>query len=181
MNPADLAIHDAGAQLRAGSLTSVALTEAHLDRIAARDGVYHAFVTVTRERALEDAARADRELSEGQDRGPLHGIPIALKDLIDTAGIATTPGSRLFQSRVPHKDAVVATRLRDAGAVLLGKLMTYECLSRPRAIRGAPTTSPAVPPPVLPQRSQAVWSEPQSEPTPADRFAAQRVIAASSG
>lgn len=126
MNPADLAIPDAGAKLRAGSLTSVALTEAHLDRIAARDGVYNAFITVTRERALEDAARADRELAEGNDRGPLHGIPIALKDLIDTAGILTTSGSRLFQSNVPQTDAVVATRLRDAGAVLLGKLMTYE-------------------------------------------------------
>lgn len=126
MNPADLAIPDAGAELRAGSLTSVALTEAHLDRIAARDGVYQAFITVTRERALEDAARADRELAEGDDRGPLHGIPIALKDLIDTAGILTTSGSLLFQSNSPQKDAVVATRLRDAGAVLLGKLMTYE-------------------------------------------------------
>ena len=85
MSAADLSIEIAGARLRDGSLTSVQLAEAHLARIKARDTTYHAFVTVTADRALEDAARADRELSQGIDRGPLHGIPIGLKDLIDTA------------------------------------------------------------------------------------------------
>ncbi len=126
MNPADLSIPDAGARLRDGTLTSAELTDAHLERIAARDGSYHAFVTVTADRAREDASRADRERAEGIDRGPLHGIPIALKDLIDTAGIPTTSGSRLFEKHVPSTDAAVARRLREGGAVLLGKLMTYE-------------------------------------------------------
>ncbi len=85
MSAADYSIGTAGARLRDGSLTAVALVEAHLARIRARDPRYHAFVTVTAERAFEDAARADRELSQGLDRGPLHGIPIGLKDLIDTA------------------------------------------------------------------------------------------------
>lgn len=126
MNPADLDILEAGRRLRNGSLTAVKLTQAHLDRIADRDTTYHAFITVTAERALEDAQRADGELAEGRDRGPLHGIPVALKDLIDTAGIRTTSGSRLFEHHVPAADAAVAAQLRAAGSVLLGKLMTYE-------------------------------------------------------
>ncbi len=96
MNPADLSIIDSGRKLRDGSLSSVALTEAHVARIDERDPQLGAFITVTTERALEDADRADRELAAGFDRGALHGIPIALKDLIDTAGIRTTSGSRLF-------------------------------------------------------------------------------------
>lgn len=126
MSAADYSIGVAGARLRDGSLTSVALVEAQLARIRARDPLYHAFVTVTADRAFEDAARADLELSEGIDRGPLHGIPIGLKDLIDTAGIRTTSGSRLFAANVPTQDAAVAARLRAAGAVLIGKLTTYE-------------------------------------------------------
>lgn len=126
MNPADLSIPAAGQQLRDGTLTSVALTQAHLDRIGERDPGLHAFVTVTADRARADAARADQELAEGHDRGPLHGIPIGLKDLIDTAGIRTTSGSRLFETHVPSEDAAVAACLRAAGAVLVGKLMTYE-------------------------------------------------------
>jgi aspartyl-tRNA(Asn)/glutamyl-tRNA(Gln) amidotransferase subunit A len=126
MNPADLDILESGRRLRDGSLSALELTRAHLDRIADRDPTYHAFITVTEDRALQDAERADRELAEGQDRGPLHGIPIGLKDLIDTAGIRTTSGSRLFEHHVPATDAAVAARLRQAGSVLLGKLMTYE-------------------------------------------------------
>lgn len=126
MSAADYSIELAGARLRDRSLTAVALAEAQLARIKARDPLYHAFVTVTAERALDDASRADRELSEGVDKGPLHGIPIGLKDLIDTAGIRTTSGSQLFEANVPAHDAAVAARLREAGAVLIGKLMTYE-------------------------------------------------------
>lgn len=126
MNAADLPIAEAGARLRDGSLTSLTLTETHLDRIRERDGTLHAFVTVTAERALEDAARADRELADGLDRGPLHGIPVALKDNIDTAGIPTTAGSRLRLDHVPRKDATVAARLVEGGAVLVGKLTTFE-------------------------------------------------------
>jgi aspartyl-tRNA(Asn)/glutamyl-tRNA(Gln) amidotransferase subunit A len=126
MNPADLTIAEAGARLRDGSLGTLELCEAHLARIVARDPICHAFVTVTGERARADARAAARELREGLDRGPLHGIPVALKDLIDTAGIRTTNGSRVHWDRVPDEDAEVAMRLRAAGAVLLGKVQTYE-------------------------------------------------------
>jgi aspartyl-tRNA(Asn)/glutamyl-tRNA(Gln) amidotransferase subunit A len=123
---ADLAIPEAGVRLRSGALTSAALTEAHLCRIAARDPTYRAFVTVSADRARADAARADAELATGLDRGPLHGIPVALKDLIETAGIRTTGGSRLREAHVPTGDATIVRRLGQAGAVLLGKLATYE-------------------------------------------------------
>lgn len=126
MTFADLSIPAAGARLRNGSLSSVDLTQTHLDRISEREPSYQAFVTVTGERALEDAARADRELAQGVDRGALHGIPIALKDLIETAGIRTTCGSRRFANHIPTEDAEVVRRLGAAGAVLIGKTMTYE-------------------------------------------------------
>ncbi|HEV7292906.1 MAG TPA: amidase [Devosia sp.] len=122
----ELTILEAGARLRAGSLSSVELTEAALARIEALDPVYHAFISVTKQRALADAAAADAAFSRGVDRGPMQGIPYALKDLIDTAGIKTTCHSRLMQDHVPEADAVVAKRLKDRGAVLLGKLSTYE-------------------------------------------------------
>src|SRR5688500_12325501 len=125
-SPADLTIAEAAAGLRSGELTSKALTEAHLERIAARDKNYRAFVTVTVERALSDAVRADTDLASGVDHGPLHGIPVAVKDIIDTAGIRTAAGSRLRETYVPDRDAAVITRLVDGGAVLLGKLATYE-------------------------------------------------------
>jgi aspartyl-tRNA(Asn)/glutamyl-tRNA(Gln) amidotransferase subunit A len=126
VNPADLTIADAGQQLRQGLLTAAALTAAHLERVAQREPVLHAFATVTTERAHADAARADRELADGVDRGPLHGIPIGLKDLIDTAGIPTCCGSRVMDGNVPSANAEVALRLVAAGAVLLGKTQTYE-------------------------------------------------------
>ena len=126
MSLADLSIPQAGVRMRGGGLSSVDLTQAHLDRIAEREPHYQAFVTVTAERALEDAERADRERADGVDRGQLHGIPIALKDLIDTAGIRTTSGSRCFASTIPTEDAEVVQKLVAAGAVLIGKTMTYE-------------------------------------------------------
>lgn len=122
----ELSIAEAGARLRAGSVTSVDLTEAALGRIEKLDPTYHAFVTVTAERALADARAADDAFARGDDKGPLHGVPYALKDLIDTAGIRTTAHSRLLLDNVPTEDAVVAQRLRDSGGVLLGKVATYE-------------------------------------------------------
>lgn len=126
MNAADLSIIAAGAKLREGSLTSVELVQACLDRIAERDTVYHAFVALDAERALDAASVADRERQDGTDLGPLHGIPIAVKDLIDTAGLRTAYGSRLFEAHVPAQDAEVVRCAKAAGAVLLGKLDTYE-------------------------------------------------------
>jgi aspartyl-tRNA(Asn)/glutamyl-tRNA(Gln) amidotransferase subunit A len=122
----DLSIAEMGRRLRAGSTTSASLTRAAFDRIAAVDGGLHAFVLLTEARAIEDAARADAELKAGTDRGPLHGIPYALKDIYDTAGIRTTCHSRVRIDNVPEADSVVAARLAAAGGVLLGKLATHE-------------------------------------------------------
>ena len=113
----DLSIAEAGAKLRDGSLTSATLTRHALDRIAKLDGALHAFVLVTEERALEDAARADAELAAGTDHGPMHGIPYALKDIYDTAGIRTTCHSKLLIDNVPGRDSVVAAKLASGGGV----------------------------------------------------------------
>jgi aspartyl-tRNA(Asn)/glutamyl-tRNA(Gln) amidotransferase subunit A len=125
-DPADLTIAELGAAYRAGRLSPVDATRRCLDRIAELDPTLHAFITVTAEPALAQARDAAAELARGHDRGPLHGVPIALKDLIDTAGVRTTGGSALFEDRVPTEDAEVVRRLRDAGAVLLGKLNMHE-------------------------------------------------------
>jgi aspartyl-tRNA(Asn)/glutamyl-tRNA(Gln) amidotransferase subunit A len=127
MTAPDLPIPEAAARLRDGSLTAVALTQAHLARVAARDPAIHAFVALDAEAALAAAAEADRALAEGRDLGPLHGIPIAVKDLLDIAGLPTACGSRLRADAAPAAaDAAVVARLRAAGAVILGKVATYE-------------------------------------------------------
>lgn len=124
MTPADLSIPEAAAQLRNGSLTSVALTQACLDRIATRDGL-HAF-TALDDTALRQAEAADRAFATGQDQGPLQGIPLAIKDMIDVSGQPATCGSAVFKDRVATEDAASVARLRAGGAVLLGKVATYE-------------------------------------------------------
>lgn len=115
-----------GAALRAGETSAVDLTRLCLARIERLDGLLNAFITVTADQALEEAAQADRELAAGRDRGPLHGIPVAIKDLIDTRGVRTTYGSRYYADHVPDEDAAVVNRLRDAGAVSLGKTGLHE-------------------------------------------------------
>jgi len=122
----ELSIAQAGARLRAGTLTSTALTQHALDRVAALDPLLNAFVLLTKERALADADRADRELKAGIDKGPMHGIPHALKDIYETAGIRTTCHSKLMVDHVPAEDGTVAAKLAAGGAVLLGKLSTHE-------------------------------------------------------
>ncbi|MBR8836409.1 MAG: hypothetical protein DSM106950_20900 [Stigonema ocellatum SAG 48.90 = DSM 106950] len=107
-------------------LSPVELTHAFLERIAALNDVLHAFVLVTPEQALLAARTAQTQIVSGEYRGALHGIPIGIKDLFDTAGIATTAQSRLLQKRVPTVDATVVKRLHDAGAIMLGKLATKE-------------------------------------------------------
>lgn len=104
------------------ALSAERLTRLYLARIERLDGRLRAFITVTPEHALAQARQADREIAAGRYRGPLHGIPYGLKDLLDTAGIATTYGAEPFRHRVPAHDAVVVQRLQAAGAVLLGKL-----------------------------------------------------------
>lgn len=122
----DLSLVEQGRMLRDGRLTSVALVEASLDRIARRDPAYGAFYVVSAERALADAARADAELAAGTDRGPLHGIPIGIKDLIDMAGLPTTADAPGRANAIATEDAEVVARLVAGGAVLMGKLATYE-------------------------------------------------------
>lgn len=119
-------ITELGALLRARTLTSLALTDVFLERITRLQPRLNAFITVTADLARTEAKRADQELAEGRDRGPLHGIPYAVKDLADTAGITTTWGCKATVGRVPTQDAAVVKRLRDAGAVLLGKLSMTE-------------------------------------------------------
>ncbi len=122
----ELTIAEAGSALRSGAVTSVELTEAALDRVAALDPALHYFYLLTTERARSDAARADKELRAGHDRGPLHGIPYGLKDILDTAGIQTTCNSKLLLGHLPDEDSAVEAKLRAGGGVLLGKLATSE-------------------------------------------------------
>lgn len=125
-DPADLTVAEAARAIARRDLSPVELTRACLARIEARNPALNAFVTVVPERALEEAARAEAELLAGQHRGPLHGIPVGLKDLYDTAGIETAAGSAVLRGRVPDRDAAAVARLREAGAVILGKTNTHE-------------------------------------------------------
>jgi len=125
-DPRTLTIIDAARRMRAGTLTSVALTEACLARIASDAARLNAFITVTAEAARAQAADADRERAAGHDRGPLHGIPIAIKDLIDMAGLPTTAGSRVREDHVADRDAPAIAHLRRAGAVFVGKTNLHE-------------------------------------------------------
>jgi aspartyl-tRNA(Asn)/glutamyl-tRNA(Gln) amidotransferase subunit A len=121
-----MTIVEAAESLRRRRVSSTELTTAAIDRIGRLDPTLHAFITVTAETALRGARQADSELASGRDRGPLHGIPIAVKDLFLTRGVRTTSGSRLFENYLPDRDAAVVERLEAAGAVSLGKLNMHE-------------------------------------------------------
>jgi aspartyl-tRNA(Asn)/glutamyl-tRNA(Gln) amidotransferase subunit A len=123
---AELTLAEASARLQAGTVTSVDLVNACLARIDVYNPKVKAFITVTREPALAQARVLDAERRAGKVRGPLHGIPIALKDNIDTAGVRTTAASAVFDDRVPAEDAEVARRLAAAGAVVVGKTNLHE-------------------------------------------------------
>jgi len=122
----DVSIAEAGAMLRSGSVTSMALTEHALDRIRSVDPLISSFITVTKESALADAAAADAAFAKGIDKGPMQGIPHALKDIYGTAGIRTTCHSKLLLDNIPKEDSVVAAKFKAQGAVMLGKLATHE-------------------------------------------------------
>ena len=121
-----LTLKQASELLRSKKASPIELTEACLARIDRHNKAINAFITVTREQALKEAREIDAELTRGTRRGPLHGIPIALKDNIDTAGVKTTAASGVFKDRVPSADAEVVTRLKKAGAIVLGKLNLHE-------------------------------------------------------
>jgi len=116
-----LSAQELGTLLRRREISAEEIARAALDRIEKLDPQINAFITVMAEEALQTARRCDMELAAGQDRGLLHGIPVAVKDLYDTAGTRTTCGSRILAERVPDQDATSVARLRAAGAVILGK------------------------------------------------------------
>ncbi|MEJ1159084.1 amidase [Prosthecomicrobium sp. N25] len=121
-----LTIAEASRLIAARKLSPVELTRAFLERIEALDPVLNAFILVTADKAMADARKAEGEIMAGGWKGPLHGIPIGLKDIYNTAGIATTGHSALFRHHVPVEDAVTTRLLAEAGTVLLGKLSTWE-------------------------------------------------------
>jgi aspartyl-tRNA(Asn)/glutamyl-tRNA(Gln) amidotransferase subunit A len=125
-DPTKLTITEAAKLIASRKLSPVELTQAYLTRIEKLGPTLNAFITVTAETALAEARALENESGARRIRGPLHGIPIGLKDNIDTAGVRTTAASALFAGRVPREDAPVVTKLRDAGAVFVGKLNMHE-------------------------------------------------------
>jgi aspartyl-tRNA(Asn)/glutamyl-tRNA(Gln) amidotransferase subunit A len=121
-----LTIREAGRLLQSGKLSPVELTRAFLHRIERLDAQLQSYITVLSDRALSEARHAEAEILRGAYRGPLHGIPIALKDLYDTQGIRTTASSRVMANRIPAEDATTTARLAAAGGILLGKLAMHE-------------------------------------------------------
>jgi aspartyl-tRNA(Asn)/glutamyl-tRNA(Gln) amidotransferase subunit A len=121
-----LSIREAGELVRRKVISPVELTRACLQRIERLNPALNAFITVTAEQAMSQAREAEAEVRRGRWRGPLHGIPVGLKDNIDTAGVRTTLASAVFKDRVPSADAEVVRRLKAAGAVLLGKQNLHE-------------------------------------------------------
>src|SRR5262249_38698114 len=121
-----LTIREAGQLLKRRELSPVELTRTFLDRIEALDSKLQAYITVLPQRAMATARAAEAEMLRGEYRGPLHGIPIALKDLYDTKGIRTTASSRVMADRIPEEDATATVRLEAAGRILLGKLAPHE-------------------------------------------------------
>jgi aspartyl-tRNA(Asn)/glutamyl-tRNA(Gln) amidotransferase subunit A len=121
-----MTIAEASRLIRARKLSPVELTEALLERIAALDGIYHAYIAVTADAARAEAKAAEAEIAGGTWRGPMHGIPYAVKDIFDVSGLPTTCHSKLRMDHRAATDATVIARLRGAGAILLGKLALHE-------------------------------------------------------
>jgi aspartyl-tRNA(Asn)/glutamyl-tRNA(Gln) amidotransferase subunit A len=117
---------EAAAAIAARTLSPVELTQECLGRMQRMNGALHAFIHPTEERAMADARRAEAEIMKDGPRGPLHGIPMGLKDIVDTAGIPTTCQSRQLEGNIPTADATCAAKLAAAGTVLMGKLTTHE-------------------------------------------------------
>ena len=126
MDITSLKLYEAAELLKTRQISPVELAQAQLARIAQLDTRLNCFITITPESALQQARLAEEEIGRGNYRGALHGIPLALKDLYETQGIRTTAGSTFFADYVPETDAVVVQKLKEAGAVLLGKLNMHE-------------------------------------------------------
>ncbi len=121
-----LSATELGSLIKSREVSPVEATEAYLERIPQVDGKLNSYITVTAERAMADAHQAEQEIVSGKYRGPMHGIPIGIKDQVYTKGILTTGGSTILKDFVPSEDATVVTNLIEAGAVLLGKLNMSE-------------------------------------------------------
>ncbi|MGI5489532.1 amidase [Microtetraspora malaysiensis] len=134
---ADRSISDLAADLRTGRTTATDLVRDALDAVTRLDPLVNAFVTVAADQALAEARQADREIADGVDRGPLHGIPVAVKDLIMVAGLPTTMGSRHFADHVPTSDAACVRQLRAAGAIVVGQTTTHQFAYGPTGDRSA--------------------------------------------
>ena len=162
------------------SVSPVEAVEAYLDRIDALNGRLFAYLTVTREEALLDAHESARALDRGEYRGPMHGVPVAVKDQLNTSGIRTTSGTPIFEDFVPTEDATVIAKLKAAGAILLGKLnMTefgttslshaFNTARNPWTWRGLPAVPAAArEAPRLPSCAPRPWAK-----TPEGRYVAQ--------
>ncbi|HVP05409.1 MAG TPA: amidase, partial [Dehalococcoidia bacterium] len=124
--PAYLSIAEAAERIRSRELSPVELTEACLARIEKLEGKLNAFIRVMADEARASASTAADEIARGDYRGPLHGIPIALKDLFDVAGVPTTAASKILADNIAATDSAATKRLREAGAVLLGKLNLHQ-------------------------------------------------------
>jgi aspartyl-tRNA(Asn)/glutamyl-tRNA(Gln) amidotransferase subunit A len=121
-----LTIGEASKLIQAKKISPVELVESFLERIHRFNGDFNSYITICSEEAVKDAQRLEKEISKGVYRGPLHGIPIAVKDQLKTKGIRTTNGSRVFSDYFPEEDATVISKLKEAGFVLLGKLNLSE-------------------------------------------------------
>src|SRR5947209_19069153 len=121
-----LDISSASQLVQKRTVSPVELTEACLQRIEQLDKQLNSFITVTADSALREARQAEAEISQGAWKGPLHGIPLAIKDLVETAGVKTTAATAVLTAFVPAQDAPIVQRLKAAGAVLLGKLNLHE-------------------------------------------------------
>ena len=117
-----LSLSAAREKVRTGEVSAVSLAEQHFERIAAADGPIHSYLALTKERALEQAARVDAAAKAGEPLGPLAGVPVAIKDVLTTRGVQTTAGSKILKGYHPPYDATAVARMEAAGAVVLGKL-----------------------------------------------------------
>src|ERR1700726_1945222 len=126
MVPDYLTIAEAARLIEKRELSPVELVDSRLDRIARLDGQLHSFIRVLADAARHEARATEAEIAAGRYRGPLHGIPIGLKDIYETAGIPTTGHSKVMQDHIPAADAFSVKKLKDAGCVVMGKLATHE-------------------------------------------------------
>ena len=188
MNHDDLhymGMREIGLAIQAGELSSEAVTERQFERIAQLDGRLKSYALLMKDGALAAARQADREIAQGQLRGPLHGVPVAVKDLCWTADAPTAFGTTIYRGFQTHEDGTVVKRLREAGAVILGKVqMTEGALTDhhpdidPPVNPGIPRTGPACPPAVPASRRRRACATAPSAPTLAAPSAFRRRLAA---